>query len=97
MCVVVSGMSTRLRRFRMPRGSLGDLRKHMLRQLQDQQRMAALPGRQSWLRSTGQAEVKMWLGIGGDSLQSIAGFVEDGVRSRAGSCVTSLSSCGLSM
>jgi hypothetical protein len=34
-------MSTRLRRFRMPRGSLGDLREHMLRQLQDQQRMAA--------------------------------------------------------
>jgi hypothetical protein len=35
--------------------------------------MAALPGRHSWLRSAGQADVKMWLRIGGDSLQSIAG------------------------
>jgi hypothetical protein len=88
-------MSTRLERFRLPRGTLGDLRDHVVRQLQDKQRMAALPSEFSWLRDAGEAEVKLWLSVGGDSLASIARFVERRVRTEAGACfVPSLSPGG---
>ena len=76
----------------MPRGSLGDLREHILHQLQDEKRRAALPVKHSWLRGIGEAEVKLWLSIGGDSLASIARFVERRVRTEAGTYAPSLSS-----
>lgn len=80
---VVGGMRSRLKLFSLPRGSLGNLREQILRQLDDSERVVRL-STYFGKRPIGPEVVRLWLGVAGDNLGSINTLIRYGVRCQKG-------------
>ena len=67
----------------MPRGSLGDLREHILNQLRPAEFGKQLPDRYAWLTAD---QVREWLGVTGNSLQAFDTLLKKHPTSFDGMC-----------